>query len=494
MLYLALGLEWACMHRRAPIIALACSMALVQLLCACSDGGDALQRIQSRGELQVVTRNSPTTYYLDREGENGFEYALASLLAQDLGVDLKISTAFTLEGLFETLTRGEADLAAAGLTLTDERARLFPHSVGYHKFKPQVVYAVDSQRPGGVADLVGRKIVVLADDGNAGELRRLRDEGFGDLAWEEVAGADAMELLGMLEAGEAELAIVNSNEFEAQSGLYPQLDVGFDLVPDTELDMVWYLAPAADNSRLQAYIDQFFQRLQEDGTLERLREQYFRQSEGLSRERSQAFNLDIRTTLPQFRELIEQVAREYQMEWQLLAAIAYQESHWNPLATSPTGVRGLMMLTERTAREVGVSDRLDPLQSLRGGSRYLKDLKRRLPRSIQEPDRSWFALAAYNMGLGHLEDARVLTQRQGGNPNSWDDVMLRLRLLQRQSSFKDTRYGYAPGGQAFHFVKNIRHYQDILNWQDISENKPLPPLRIDDYLPEILRNSELQAL
>ena len=108
VLHLALRLEWACMHRRAPVIALACSVALLQLLNACSDRGDALQRIQSRGELQVVTRNSPTTYYLDREGENGFEYALASLLAQDLGVELKISTAFTLGALFETLARGES--------------------------------------------------------------------------------------------------------------------------------------------------------------------------------------------------------------------------------------------------------------------------------------------------------------------------------------------------------------------------------------------------
>ncbi len=494
VLYLATRLEWAGMHRRAPVIALACSVALLQLLNACSDGGDALQRIQSRGELQVVTRNSPTTYYLDREGENGFEYALVSLLAKDLGVELRISTAFTLEALFESLARGEADVAAAGLTFTADRAREFPHSTGYKKIRPQVVYVVGSARPDSVADLVGRNIVVLADGGNAGELRRLRDEGFADLEWQEVAGADAMELLDMLEAGQAELAIVNSNEFEPQSGLFPQLNVAFDLLPDRELDLVWYLAPTADNTRLQAYIDQFFLRLRDDGTLERLREQYFRQSEGLSREHSQAFNLNIRTTLPQFRELIEQVAREYQMEWQLLAAIAYQESHWDPLATSPTGVRGLMMLTERTAQEVGVSDRLDPLQSLRGGSRYLKDLKRRLPRSIREPDRTWFALAAYNMGLGHLEDARVLTQRQGGDPNSWDDVMMRLPLLQKQSSFKDTRYGYAPGGQAFHFVKNIRHYQDILNWQDISENKPLPPLKMEDYLPAILRGSELQAL
>jgi membrane-bound lytic murein transglycosylase F len=192
--------------------------------------------------------------------------------------------------------------------------------------------------------------------------------------------------------------------------------------------------------------------------------------------------------------MIEQVAREYRLEWQLLAAIAYQESHWDPLATSPTGVRGLMMLTQDTAEEIGVSDRLDPLQSLRGGSRYLKDLKRRLPKAIHEPDRTWFALAAYNLGLGHLEDARVLTERQGGNPNSWDDVIKRLPLLQKQSHFKTTRYGYAAGAEAARYVQNIRHYQNILNWQDISEKIPLPPLKVEEYLPEILRDSELRAL
>jgi membrane-bound lytic murein transglycosylase F len=482
------------MYRHAPRFVLACTLVLLGALSACSDGGDALQRIQSRGELKVVTRNSPTTYYLDRDGANGFEYALASLLARDLGVELKISTAFTLDGVFEMLTRGDADLAAAGLALTQQRASLFPHSAAYDKTRSQVVYVVGSQRPGGAADMAGRKIVVLADAGNAEELRNLQQQAFPDLRWQEVEGADAMELLGMLDAGEAELAVVNSNEFESQRGLYPRLNVAFDLVPDRELDMVWYLAPGADNARLQAYIDQFFQRLQEDGTLERLRQQYFRHSEGFSRKSSHAFNLNVQTALPQYKELIKQVAREYQLEWQLLAAIAYQESHWDPLATSPTGVRGLMMLTQPTADEIGVSDRLDPLQSLRGGSRYLKDIKRRLPKSIREPDRTWFALAAYNLGLGHLEDARVLTERQGGNPNSWDEVIKRLPLLQKRKHFKDTRYGYAAGAEAAKYVQNIRHYQNILNWQDISDNKPLPPLKVEEFLPEILRGVELHAL
>ncbi len=482
------------MHRSAHTIVRCCTLALLYLSGGCTDGGDALQAIQSRGELKVATRNSPTTYYLDRDGPNGFEYALASLLAQDLGVELKIGTAFTLDDLFEMLTRGEADLAAAGLTLTEERGSLFPHSRAYNTFRPQVVYMVGSQRPADMEDLAGRKIVVLADTGNVQELHRLQHSASPGLQWEEVEGADAMELLAMIDTEQAELAIINSNEFEARRSLYPRLKVAFDLVTDREQEMVWYLAPGADNTRLQGYLDEFFLRLQEDGTLERLRQQYFRHSDGFSRNSAHAFNLNMRTVLPQYRQLIEQVAREYQLEWQLLAAIAYQESHWDPLATSPTGVRGLMMLTQSTADEIGVNDRLDPLQSLRGGSRYLKNIKRRLPKSIREPDRTSFALAAYNVGLGHLEDARVLTQRQGGNPNSWEDVMKRLPLLQKRSHYKDARYGYAAGAEAAKYVQNVRHYQNILNWQDISDNKPLPPLKVEDFLPEILRGSTLRAL
>ncbi len=482
------------MQPRVVTAALALSLALLLLLGACNGGGDALHRIQSKGELKVVTRNSPTTYYIDRDGPNGYEYALAGLLAADLGVELEVKSAFTLDGLFQLLERGEADLAAAGLTLTEQRSRLFPHSSPYYRLRPQVVYVAGTRRPLTVDELPGRKIVVLADSSHVDELTRLRDEGAAELHWEEIDGADTMELLEMLDTGEAELAVIDSNEFDVQRSLYPRLKVAFDLLPDQEQDMVWYLAPGADNSRLQAYIDQFFLRLQADGTLEQLRDQYFGHSTGISRISSHTFNLNMRNTLPQYKDLIRQVAREYQMEWQLLAAIAYQESHWDPLATSPTGVRGLMMLTLPTAKEIGVSDRLDPLQSLRGGARYLKNLKRRLPASIEEPDRGWFALAAYNIGLGHLEDARVITQRQGGDPNRWQDVLERLPLLQKSSHYRKTRYGYARGVEAATYVQNIRHYHNILNWQDISDNKPLPPLKVEDYLPQVLRDTNLSAL
>jgi len=246
--------------------------------------------------------------------------------------------------------------------------------------------------------------------------------------------------------------------------------------------------------RLLALIDGFFQRLQQDGTLERLREQYFGHTDGVSRMSAFTFGRAITHTLPPYRALIKQIAKEYQIDWHLLAAMAYQESRWNPKATSPTGVRGMMMLTKPTARELGVDNRLDVTQSLRGGARYFKDIMRRLPKRIQQPDRTWMALAAYNIGPGHLEDVRVLTEEQGGDPNLWQDVMARLPLLQQSRYYKNTRYGYARGQEAVTLVQNIRHYYSILAWQDLPDTQPQPPLRSEDYFPDIVHDIELWAL
>lgn len=154
----------------------------------------------------------------------------------------------------------------------------------------------------------------------------------------------------------------------------------------------------------------------------------------------------------------------------------------------------MMMLTLPTAREMGIEDRLDPVQSLRGGARYLKNIKRRLPKDIAEPDLTWFAMAAYNVGMGHLEDARVITERQGGDPHLWADVMERLPLLQKSKYYQNTRYGFARGSEPVTYVQNIRHYYSILQWQNITRNKPLPPEQTDEYLPDIVRESRLFAL
>jgi membrane-bound lytic murein transglycosylase F len=464
---------------------------LFSLLCGC-ETRDSLDKIQSEGKLIVVSRNSPTTYYQDKNGPTGFEYALTSLFAAELGVELKMKTAFNLVDLFIDLQRHEGDIAAAGLTLTKPRATTYPHSASYNKLTPQVIYVAGKFRPRSLSDLAGMDIVVLAGSSHAETLAQMQRDGVPNLQWEEIDEADTMQLLELLKLGEAELAIVDSNEFAVQQSLYPRQKVAFDL--DTQQDMVWYLPPDIDNTRLLAAIDAFLERLQKDGTMARLREEYFGHTVGVSRISAHVFAQNMRQTLPSFQSLIKETAREYQMDWHLLAAMAYQESRWDPMATSPTGVRGMMMLTKPTARELGVDNRLDVRQSLRGGARYLKNIKRRLPRRIQEPDRTWMALAAYNIGLGHLEDARILTKRHKGNPDLWQDVMEQLPLLQKARYYKTTRYGYARGQEAVTLVQNIRHYYSILAWQDIPDNQPLPPLRSEDYFPEVIHDLGLQVL
>ena len=453
---------------------------------------DSLEHIKASGKLQVVSRNSPTTFFIDRGDPTGFEFTLAGLFAAELGVELVMTPAFSLADIFVTLDRGEADFAAAGLSLTGEREALYPHSSPYYQLRPQVVYRAGSYRPRQLKDVEDMSIVVLAGSSHSRSLEALKQGGFATLSWREVDEVDSMELLELVNTGDAELAVIDSNEFEVQQSLYPRLKVAFDL--GSSQDMVWYLPPETDNASLLAALNEFLNRLAADGTLEKMKEEHFGHSQTVSRIGSHTFNRNMRKTLPQYQQLIEQVALEYQIEWPLLAAIAYQESYWDPQAESPTGVRGMMMLTVPTAKEVGVTDRLDPGQSLRGGARYLKQIKRRLPDDIYEPDRTYMALAAYNIGRGHLEDARLLTDRQGGDPHLWSDVMPRLPQLQNSKYYQTVRHGYARGQEAATYVQNIRHYRGILEWQDIARSKPLPPIETVDYLPSVIVGLKLQAL
>ncbi|MEM1113660.1 MAG: membrane-bound lytic murein transglycosylase MltF [Pseudomonadota bacterium] len=464
-------------------------LSLCCLLAGCGES-DSLQRVIAEGELRVVTRNSPTTYYFDKAGPVGYEYELASRLADELGVSLDIRPVYHLDDLFTALRRGEADLAAAGLTLTGQRQAAYDHTQAYDTLRPQVIYRTGQRRPRAVDQIQTMKIVVLEGSSHAQSLQALRSGGLTELAWEEIPEADSMELLEMVDSGEAELAILDSNEFSVQQSLYPRLKVAFEL--GSEQDMVWYLPQGS--SSLTELANDFISRLDDSGDLERLRELHFGHAAGVTRIGSHTFTRNMASKLPEVRPMIEQVAAEFQLDWHLLAAVAYQESHWDPTATSPTGVRGLMMLTLPTARELGIKDRLDPLQSLRGGARYLKDLKRRMPADIYEPDRTWFTLAAYNIGRGHLEDARVLTERHGGDPHLWQDVMQYLPLLQKSKYHSTARYGYARGREAVTYVQNIRHYDTILKWQDLPVNQPLPPLDTQPLLPKALRSLSLQAL
>ena len=242
---------------------------------------------------------------------------------------------------------------------------------------------------------------------------------------------------------------------------FPNVRVAFDLGDGR--DQRWAVAAGEDNSLLNE-INEFIDKVHKNGTLQRLKDRYYGHVDVLGYVGAYTFAQHLQQRLPRYEKHFKTSAKKEQVDWRLLAAIGYQESMWQAEVTSKTGVRGLMMLTQRTAQAMGVSNRLDPRQSIEGGAKYFMHVKRELDDDIEEPDRTWFALAAYNVGGGHLDDARKLAKREGLNPNKWLDVKKMLPRLSQKQWYSKTRYGYARGGEPVHFVANIRRYYDILTW------------------------------
>jgi len=452
------------------------------LLSACEEQ-DSLARIRSEGVLRIVTRNGPTTYYENRGSGTGFEYVLAKMFANHLDVDLEVTPVYGIDDLFEHLQKGRADLAAASLTPSPERARVFEFGPTYMKVRQFVIYRRGKAYADATPDLFGKRLRVMQNSSQEETLIALREE-FPDLEWDAPPKLETTDLLEQLENGEIDFAVIDSNDYIANKGFYPQLRVAFSIGEPGAL--AWALGNKLDNTRLLKELDNFFATIRQTGELASLVERFYGHNESNTQINSQTFVENVESRLPEYKDLIEQVALEYEIDWRLLAAISYQESYWNPRAVSPTGVKGMMMLTRNTAKEMGVDYRFDARQSLRGGARYFKKMYQLISDEIREPDRSWFALAAYNIGRGHMEDARTLTEQQGGNPDHWKDVKERLPLLRQRKYFSTTRFGFARGDEAVNYVQNIRHYYSLLTWTEISKIRVPPPKVAQDLLPPAL--------
>jgi membrane-bound lytic murein transglycosylase F len=429
------------------------------LCAACSEAPPRLPSALEHGTLVVVTINSPTTVYEDADGNYaGLEHDLVAAFAGELGLAVRYVFMTDAAQLFKTLEEGRAHLAAAGipaLTPLGTRVRFGPT---YQTVRFEVVYRTDQPRPRSVADLLGKRLAMVAGSGGAENLRKAgtRDAA---LAWSEMPVEDGLALIARLADGEFDYVVARSNVVAMATNFYPNVGRAFIVGEPTPL--AWAF-PEEGDPRLLAKAEEFFSRIARDGTLKRLLDRYHSHAGRLTPVDANGILSKMRTVLPALKPWFQEAERLTGIDWRLLAALGYQESQWHPLATSPTGVRGLMMLTEETADRMGVADRLDPYQSIIAGARYLLVLKDTLPARIPEPDRTWLALAAYNLGFGHLEDGRILAQRKGLDPDAWMDVRQTLPLLSRPDHYMTVQRGFARGGEAVHLVENVRIYYDIL--------------------------------
>ncbi|MEN8178587.1 MAG: membrane-bound lytic murein transglycosylase MltF [Pseudomonadota bacterium] len=445
-------------------------LTLLLILASCSIPDPLLNRIKAEGEIKVVTRNSGTTLYEGTDGLTGLEYHLIQLFAEEIGVKPHFILPNRFEKILPTVVRGEAHLAAAGLTITPGRETTIRFGPAYQEITQQVVYLGGTKRPRKVEDLIGRSIEVLVGSSHEEELNDL-SKSHPELKWTPRSDLEIGELLQRVQDGIIDFTIADSNEVAVNRRFMHNIRVGFDLTKPQKL--AWAMAHAEDTSLYDA-IQHFFDRIHKDGTLAQLIERHYAHVGRLDFVESRTLLRHMKNRLPKYMDWYRQAAEETGIEWQMLAAIGYQESHWNPKAKSPTGVKGIMMLTLAAAKQIGIKSRLDPQQSIFGGARYLKYVEKKLPERIQQPDRLWLTLAGYNVGFGHLEDARILTQRLGGNPDKWSDIKQHLPKLSLEKWYKTLKRGYARGQEPVNYVDNIRAYYELLNWQ-LAQDKPVKP-------------------
>ena len=433
---------------------------------------DPLAKVLETGTLTVAMRNNPAVFYEHREGYAGFEYELVRTFADHLGVELKIVSLSSAPEMERAVLNGDVDLAAGNLGLTLDRKRNFSVTTPLLHSSQMLVYRSGHFRPKSWEDVTNGSSLAVLSGSRQAEVLQSHQALHPHLSWMETEDLETTDLLKMIQDGDLDYALVSAQDFNINRFFFPRVAVAFDAEVSSAL--VW-LFPKQGRSHLMRSASGYIDLAQELGTISEVRERYYRHEQYLEYVGAPLFLRHVRSRLPQYENHFREAAELQDLDWRLLAAVAFQESHWRSNAVSPTGVRGLMMLTQRTANELNV-DRLDPLESIEGGSRYLKQLYDRMPESVQGEDRLYMALASYNVGKGHLEDARKITQGQGFNPNSWDDVAKHLPLLTQRKWYRHTRYGYARGNEPVAYVHNIRRYLEILDWHTRSQDNFLEQL------------------
>lgn len=412
------------------------------------------------GVLHVATRNGSTTYYLDRhENPIGPEYSLARRFAASQGWEIEWTMYDSTAQVLQSLEEGETHLAAAGLTHLPSRDARFLRGPAHTEITEQLVCHREMRpmprQPEQMGDVA---ITVTADSSYAETLTGLAAAHDG-IAFQEDATRTTEVLLSAVAEQQLDCTVADSNIVQIMRRHFPHLEVAMNLT--TGKNLGWYLPTGSEElvSDARAWMNS----QEGDEAIGYIESRYYAYFGEFDFVDLRALNRRIGDRLPLYLDLFTAAEASTGMPADLLAALAYQESHWDPAAVSPTGVRGIMMLTLNTAESLGVLDRLDPSDAIDGGARYLADRHRRLPDTIPEPDRTFLALASYNIGRGHLLDARQLARELGKNPDSWDDMREVLPLKADKRYYPSTRYGYARGYEPVHYVQRIRNYQDVIS-------------------------------
>ena len=434
------------------------TLFMAVILSSCAREHTALEEILDSGVLRFALKEDLANFYT-LEQSQGFEYELAKNFADYLKVDFKpIAVEFDHE-ITSMVKLGKAVIGAP-VPVPETPDGELAYGPEYNRGKQQLIYRYGNTRPATPGDIGLKELHITPARLTLETMSELKHQ-YPELSWVKHTDKSTELLMRLVNMDVMRFTVADSNLFKIYRNIYPDIRVAFAL--SDKKPEAWVFKKQKDDSLAQA-IDKYYIKLETDGKLQRLKERYFGHFNQFDYVDIKTFLNRIRTRLPLYEHIFKKVSVHYDIDWKLLAAISYQESHWDAGARSPTGVRGLMMLTLDTARYMGINNRNDPEQSIEGGAGYLMKVMKKIPSRISFPDRMWLTLAAYNVGFSHLEDARILTRKLGGDPDKWLEVRERLPLLSEKEWYEKTRYGFARGYEPVNYVENIRRYYDILNW------------------------------
>ena len=424
-----------------------------------------LYKIEQAGQITVITRNSAHCYYTYREKSMGFEYELARAFADYIGVGLNVKILEDWEEMIPALNDGTGDFIAAGMTITPKRLEQAAFSDGYMNIQQHIVSRRNRAKIKEVGDLKGKTIHVRTATSYHERLIELQKQGI-DLTIVQHPDLPTEALIQQVDTGDIELTVADNNVALLSRRHYPGAIMRIAISDLQQLG--WAVHPEA--RRLKAKIDSFFKMIKETGKYNEIYNKYYGDVANFDYVDLSIFHRRIKSRLSRFSPFIKAAANKHGFDWRLISAQIYQESHFNPRAKSPAGAKGLMQLLSSTARSLGVKDIYNPVENINAGVQHLKNLHD-LFENANGKDRLLIALAAYNVGQGHIQDARQLAIKMDLDPDLWESLAKTLPLLSIRKYFKNSKYGYCRGAEPVTYIKQILIYYDILKRRGVENGK-----------------------
>lgn len=439
------------------------ALSVIILVVTCRQPPSVLEVVQADQQLVVLVRPQSNTLHTGRAQSvadivpKSFEQTLVERFAQQLQVTVQWQYEPDADRLVDKIANGQAHLGIGNLVMNADRDQRVAFGPSILEKRPLLVYANRPDKPDNLADIQPGQLVVSKGSAHIAELQQLQ-QAVPNLRWTELAVSQT-QLLKKVAQGEFVYTVTDALTLAQMQRYHRHLQVAFEI--GAAVPTAW-IVPAQHSESLRQAMAGFFAKLESDNELAKLQDEYFGHLDRHNEVDLIQFNRIRNLRLAKYWPVFEKAGEQHGFDPRLLAAVGYQESYWNPEARSPTGVRGLMMLTNVTAKEVGVTNRTDAEQSIFGGAAYLASVRKQLQKDYNEPDLTWFTLASYNIGLGHLRDAMDLAEADGKKGDRWVVLREYLPKLRNPAWYEQTFYGYARGDEAVTYVENIRSYFDLL--------------------------------